>query len=165
MNGLNWPWTSSRDRILKQVNKRLSHMEKAVDSGIEDDQLDEIVERMDRLEKLMSPEPENIPGTNIAPQFAGIWERIPRGYRSIVDGAVEGYTGVSLKDALSDPSGAKMKIVMAKIGPHMNSLMKFIPKNLMDQLQQQPTSTGSSGNGSGPQPAYNPYEQMKEPPT
>jgi len=160
---MNFPWTSSRDRILKQVNKRLSHMEKAVDSGIEDDQLDEIVERMDRLEKLMSPEPEQA-AAGVAPQFAGIWERIPVKYRDLADSGVKMFTGVSLKDALSDPSGQKMKVVIEKIGPHLGSIGRFLPKDLVAELQKS-TSTQPSGNGSGPQPAYNPYEQMKEPPT
>ena len=138
-------------------------MEKAVDSGIEDDQLDEIVERMDRLEKLMSPEPEQA-AAGVAPQFAGIWERIPVKYRDLADSAVKISTGVSLKEALSDPTGAKMKMVVEKFGPHLGSIMRFLPKDLVAELQKESTSGQPSGTGSAPPSAYNPYEQMKEPP-
>ena len=156
---MNWPWTGRRDRVLRSIDKRLALVEQGVKEGLEDEKLDEMLERMERIEGYMAPE-EPTQQLAVAPQFAGVWERIPLRFRGIVDGAVEGYTGVSLKDAVSDPSGAKMKVVMEKIGPHMSSLMKFIPKDLMAQLQAQPTSTPSSTTGSG----FDPYAQTQQGP-
>jgi len=154
---LNWPWTSRRDRVLRQIEKRLGGMEKNVQEGLEDDQLDEILDRMDRLEKIMSPEEETPAPTSVAPQFAGVWERIPPKYRSLADTAVQFATGISLKEALADASGQKMRTVLEKVQPFLPYLDKFLPKDLAQRFRESPNLPLTSGTGSAP--ASDPYAQ------
>ena len=150
-------WESKRDRVLRKMDNRLARIEKASLEGIEDDQLDEMLERMDRIERIMSPEEETAPPSSVAPQFAGVWERIPPKYRSLADTAVQFATGISLKEALTDASGQKMRTVLEKVQPFLPYLDKFLPKDLAQRFRESPNLPLTSGTGSAP--VNDPYAQ------
>lgn len=130
-------------------------MEHLAKEGLEDEYLDEIMDRMDRLEKLWAPE-EGTTATpqGILPQYAPIWNQIPENYRGVADSAVKWVSGISLQDALSDPTGQKLKQVMEKAGPWieriggLDALKRFLPKELAGK--QPATLPPASGMPSDP---------------
>jgi hypothetical protein len=151
---------SERSRVLRHINKKLDRLEKMSKEGLEDEALDEALERMNRLESLWAPdEPTKAPPQGMAPQFAPMWSQIPENYRGIVNNAVKWVSGMTLEEALSDPTGAKLKTVMDKAGPWINRLggLDALKRFLPAQLSNAPPMLGGQS-GTTSDPYYKPPE-------
>ncbi len=138
---------SPRTRAIREVNRRMGRLETMAKDGLEDDYLEDMLDRMDRLESLWEPDETTPTPAGILPQYLPIWNQIPEKYRGMASGAVKFVSGVTLEDALSDPTGDKLRLVIEKAGPWINriggldALKGFLPKDLKAPAALPPSTT------------------------
>jgi hypothetical protein len=150
-----WVFKSAREKALADIAKRLGGLEHLVKEDYEDDALSLIGRRLERLERQFFPEPEQPTAAQMPAPNLEIWNKIPEQWRGPADGIAKTFFGIGIQEALSDPTGEKLKLLSEKAGPMISKLpglTRYLPKELQALLSGQgppPTSAPALPTGSG----------------
>ncbi len=152
-----WIFRNARERELNRIYRELIRIRKYIEEGGEEDEPANLWTELDAIKSALLPEGAQRPP--VPADVIRTWNELPGWQRLAANMAVRSFAGVSVDEAIRDPTGAKMNQLLAAAGP-------YLPKNLLGLVGQGQQGSQQAPGATATQeaPFYTqPYRPTEEP--